>query len=330
MYSDTVVELEGVNGEWATLAGPEAGDRGIWLSNNGLKGIYDAKVHVVYEEPGNYPGSRFLSSRIMRRDIVFGAEIMNDDYYGGENSWLSRDSFWRQMWSYDKDSFLYITTPESGTRCLKIRLGDDGIDVNTDTDPKLNTSNLAKMSCISGDPFWYEDDVVYPLVTKKDTRFTPSSTATKNPTETLTFVVDPADGKGGVNPTDQMIWLKWTVPASQLPAADAGSLAQSPYTQFTVPDYSFDNGPDAGRRIKTPGLINGEDCVIDTDPRVEQFTAANGSPVWSRTGGVRFVYPVPPWTKNDTFKVDVSGCAPGQMVTLRLPRPWSRPWGLEA
>lgn len=328
MFSDTVVELEGVNGEWATLAGPDAGDMGFWLSDKGLKGIYDAPVHVVYEEPGNFPGSRYLSNRILRRDIVFAVEILNDDMYGGENSWLSRDSFWRRMWAFDKDSFLYITTKESGTRCLKIRLGE-APDIDIDTDPKLKTANLAKMTCISGDPFWYEDDVVYPAITKKDTRFAPS-TATNNPTETLTFTVDPSDGKGGLNPTDQDIWLKWTLPASQQPAAAAGSLAQSPYTQFTIPDYSFDNGPDANRRIKTPGLINGEDCVIDTDPRVEQFTAANGAPVWSRTGGVRFVHPVPAWTKNETFKVDVSGCAPKQMVTLRLPRPWSRPWGLEA
>lgn len=327
VYSDTVVELEGVNGEWATLAGPDAGDTGIWLSDKGLQGIYDAPVKVVYEEPGNYPGARFLSYRIMRRDITFSVDIMNDDYYGGDDSWLSRDSFWRRMWAFDRDSYLYVTTPESGTRCLKIRLGA-APEIILATDPKLNPANLAAMTCVSGDPFWYEDDVVYPLVTKKDTRFTPSSSLS-SPVETLQVTVDPSDGKGGLNPTDQDIWLKWTVPASQAPAAAADSLSQSPYTQFTIPDYSFDSGSDSNRRIKTPGLINGEDCVIDTDPRVEQFTSASGTNVWARTGGVRFVYPVPAWTKNETFKVDVSGCAPGQMVTLRLPRPWSRPWGLE-
>jgi hypothetical protein len=45
--------------------------------------------------------------------------------------------------------------------------------------------------------------------------------------------------------------------------------------------------------------------------------------------GVRFRHPVPPYTDSARFELDVSGCIPGQMVTLRLPRPWSRPWGLE-
>ena len=48
-----------------------------------------------------------------------------------------------------------------------------------------------------------------------------------------------------------------------------------------------------------------------------------------RMNGVRFVYPVPPWTESCTFTILASGCPPGQMVTLRIPRPWSRPWGLE-
>ena len=45
--------------------------------------------------------------------------------------------------------------------------------------------------------------------------------------------------------------------------------------------------------------------------------------------GVRFRNPVPPWTEARKFEITVSGTIPGQMVTLRLPRAWSRPWGLE-
>lgn len=340
MRSDTIVELEGVNGEWATLAGPDAGDQGIWLAP-GVTGIYDAPIKVVYEEPGTYPGARFLSGRILRRDIVFAVEILNDAHYSGESSWLSRDSFWRKMWSFSQDCKLYVTTKESGTRYLKLRLGQ-APEIDVTTDPKLNQANMAKMTCISGDPFWYEDDVVYSAVTKKDTRFTPSNLLQSLetfslPNETLQITVDPSDGKGGLNPTDQEIWLKWTVPASQQPAPTgivAGieqvlDISTAPFTQFTIPDYSFANDANANRRLQSPGLIYGEDCVVDTDPRVEQWTAANGAPVWARTGGVRFVNPVPPWTEKQTFQIGVSGCAPGQMITLRLPRPWSRPWGLE-
>jgi hypothetical protein len=46
--------------------------------------------------------------------------------------------------------------------------------------------------------------------------------------------------------------------------------------------------------------------------------------------GVRVRHPIPPWTKSRTFTIDVSGAAAGKLVTLRLPRPWSRPWGMDA
>jgi hypothetical protein len=72
-----------------------------------------------------------------------------------------------------------------------------------------------------------------------------------------------------------------------------------------------------------------ENCVIDVDPRVEQVVSESGSNLWARMNGVRFRHPVPPYTSSARFELDVSGCVPGQMVTLRLPRPWSRPWGLE-
>lgn len=329
----TIVELEGVNGEWFTLTGPAAGDEGVHLGTD-VKGIYEPPVKVVYEEPGNYPGSRFLSYRILRRDIVFKVLILNDKH----NSWLSRDSEWRKAWAYDRDCKLYVTTEESGTRYLKCRL-NEAPEVSLASDPNDLTLNECVMSVVSGDPFWYEDDVVYPVKTKKDTRFNPTTTvASSLPTEQLSITVDPYDARGGLNPTDQFIWLKWTLPGSTqqipglpwpFPANTPIPWEQAPFTQFVIPDYSFEDVTKATRRITTPGLIIGEDCVVDTDPRVEQFTSASGSQVWARTNGVRFQYPVPPYTRDKKFDLTVSGCPPGQFITLRIPRPWSRPWGLE-
>jgi len=331
---DTIVELEGVNGEWFNLTD---GDRGIFLGT-GVTGLYDPPVKVVYEEPGNYPGARYQNHRILRRDIVFQVLILNDQ----SNNWLSLDSEWRKAWAFDRDCKLYITTPESGRRYLKLRLGESP-DISLETDPKLGRLNVAKMVCISGDPFWYEDDVVYHEVTKTDTRFQPTifgnpAPWSKLPQETLKIKVDPGDGKGGLNPTDQYIFLKWTAPGSKdeipdlpfpFPPGIDIPWDKAPYTQWVLPDYSFERPEQANRRLKLPGFIVGEDCVIDTDPRVEQITSASGSQVWARMNGVRFRNPVPPWTKAKEFEIAVAGCAPGQMVTLRIPRPWSRPWGLE-
>lgn len=296
----TVVELEGVNGEKFTLAGPGAGDKGVYLGT-GVSGLYDPPVKVVYEEPGNYPGARYLAHRILRRDIVFGVEILNDNH----GSWLSRDSEWRKAWAYDRDCKLYITTPESGTRYLKLRLGEQP-DISLHTDPRGKTLNRAGMVCIAGDPFWYEDDVEYFAETKTDT--------TGGGTETIEITVDPIDGKHGLNPTDQYVFLRWILPA---PA------------KWTVPDYSFEDPSLATRRIIMPTLMPGEDATVDTDPRVEQVVADNGAPLWARMNGVRFRHPVPPYTEKHTFELTVTGCAAGEVVTLMIPRPWSRPWGLE-
>jgi hypothetical protein len=72
-----------------------------------------------------------------------------------------------------------------------------------------------------------------------------------------------------------------------------------------------------------------ENAFVDTDPRVEQVVSESGSELWGRMNGVRFKHFVPPYTGARKFEITVSGCKPGQMVALRLPRPWSRPWGLE-
>lgn len=332
-HDDTVVELEGVNGEWFTWAGPNAGDRGQYLGT-GVQGLYDPPVKVVYEEPGNYPGARYLSDRILRRDITLAVLILADR----SDPWAGRDSALRQALSFKKDAYLHVTTPESGHRKLKVRLGA-ALDVDLDTDPHLGLCLVVKVHLIAGDPFWWEDDKVHFAKTKKDTRFQPTiidgifPQFNTLPQETLKITVPVC------NPTDQYIWPKWTVPGSKeqiptlpwpFPPGVAIPWDKAPYTQWIIPDNSFEDPEQANRKLQLPGLIIGEDCVIDTDPRVEQITSASGSQVWSRMNGVRFRYPIPPYTREKTFEITVAGCAPGQIVTLRLPRPWSRPWGLEA
>ena len=72
-----------------------------------------------------------------------------------------------------------------------------------------------------------------------------------------------------------------------------------------------------------------ENAVIDSDPRVEQVVSESGSALWARMNGVRFRNNIPKWTKAVDFHVRVTGATVGQMITLRIPRPYSRPWGLK-
>ncbi|AGT14277.1 minor tail protein [Mycobacterium phage Adzzy] len=336
MITDTIVELEGVNGERFNLT---TGDQGVFLATDVEGCFYDPPVKVVYEEPGNYPGARYLSHRVLKRDIVFGVQILNDAKQGPK-SWLSRDSEWRKAWAFNRVCKLYVTTPDSGTRYLHLALFESP-KVEMHTDPRGNEINLTVMSCISYDPFWYEDDKVFSAKTKTDTRFDPSFWTPPWPWQELpkeTLKIKVGREQGGLNPTDQYIAPKWTVPGSTekvpnfpwpFPPNVPIPWETAPFTQFVIPDYSFEDPELENRRLKTPGLIYGENCVINTDRREEQMSSESGSEVWARMNGVRFRNMIPPYTEEREFVIDASGCAPGQVITLRLPRPWSRCWGLE-
>ncbi|QXO13304.1 minor tail protein [Mycobacterium phage Trooper] len=336
MITDTLVELEGVNGEFFNLT---TGDQGVFLATDVEGCFYDPPVKVVIEEPGNYPGARYLSHRVLKRDIVFGVQILNDAKTGPK-SWLSRDSEWRKAWAFNRVCKLYVTTPDSGTRYLYLSLFESP-KVEMKTDPRGNSINLTVMNCIAYDPFWYEDDKVFEAKTKTDTRFDPSFWTPPWPWEELpkeTLRIKVGREQGGLNPTNNYIAPKWTVPGSTekvpnfpwpFPPNTPIPWETAPFTQFVIPDYSFEDPEFENRRLKLPGLIYGENCVIDTDRREEQISSESGSEVWARMNGVRFRNMIPPYTEEREFVIDASGCAPGQVVSLRLPRPWTRCWGLE-
>lgn len=240
MESTTVVQLEGVNGVTFNLT---TGDKGVYLATDVTGAFYDPPVKCVYEEPGNYPGSRYLNHRILRREIQFGVEIFNDAATG-DNSWVSRDSAWRKAWAFDKDCILSVTTTLSGTRKLKLRLIESPV-VEMTYDPQMKPVNRTVMLCVAGDPFWYEADAVY-------------TATTTGASGTLSITVP------NCNPTDQYIFPKWTLPGSTvrpsapyipgLPWLGAPTSAQ---VTWTVPDYAFEDAAYASRRVKLPGLIGG-------------------------------------------------------------------------
>ena len=171
--SDTVVEIEGCNGEWFTIAGPRAGDRGVTLGEKGIKGSFlDQKVKVTYETPGNWPGARFVNARPERRDFQIAVEVFNDP---GSSSTgiIFRESEWRKAWSFRKVTKIHVTTKESGHRVMYVRLNEMP-EINLERDPKTRTSTRVVLSVTAGDPFWFGDEAVYSAETKTSTMFNPS------------------------------------------------------------------------------------------------------------------------------------------------------------
>lgn len=272
-HADTIVEFEGCRGLYLHLAGPEAGDEGYVLAPGGFEALFDPEVKVTYEEPGNWPGGRYLGHRILTRNPVLGIYVLDDE----SGSWMRKDSELRKNLSYVRPAYIHVQHPESDRRTLEVRLGDGGYKVDMKYDPNLGDDlPLATVSLKAGDPFWWGEEVVITALTQTDTTFDPTVPPNPLPQETINIVVGPdtvsADGvpANGVNPCDEIIYPKWTLPGSTLPPSQPYypgipwlGAPTSPYTLWTVPDFSFEEDPeedayaDRDRRVTLPDLIGG-------------------------------------------------------------------------
>lgn len=300
----TIIEYEGWDGELYRIAGPGAGNQGVYLAPGEVTGLLDPPVKVIDESVGSFAGSRYVTHMVQRRDLVFAVDILNDQ---GSKSWLRRESQWRKSWSYNKPGKLSVTTKESGTRTLTVFLAEPP-ETAMPTDPNMNGANITVMSAVAYDPWWYEEPIEISAETAVDTTVTG--------TEDLVFDVHPGDGvSGGLNPCDIPIDVQWALEGTG---------------KYVVPDYDFEGGDQANRRISLPDLVPADgDLFITSSRRVEQCSTENDTPYWNRMNGVRFLHKIPEWTESKTFTVTASKTPPGRKVTLFLERPWSRAWGMD-
>ncbi len=291
----TLVQLEGVNGDWFTLSGPGMGAEGVILGTD-VEGIFDAPVKTIWTEHAHQIGASYAGMRHLRRDIVFGVWIGKE----AADSWQANDSRWRKAWAYDRDCKLWIETEESGRRYLKVRLLEQP-QFKPEKDPNILQSGRVLMTVVAGDPWWYEET-----------------------DQTSTWVL--AEGTAGAgfvtvsNPTDQEMWLRWVLQGG---------------ARWTLPDYSFGDGRfrraevDAARRIQMPLQNPGQTFLVNTDPHEDQLRDPNGSQVWSLMNGVTYNYPIPAYTPPTQLPVSVTNATAGIGVQVLCKRTWSRPWGLE-
>ncbi len=282
----TLVELEGVNGNWFTLAGDGAGAEGVWLGTE-VEGIYDAPVKTIWTEHAHQIGASYAGSKNLRRDVTFTAVIGNTE----GASWEENDSEWRKAWSYGQDCKLWIET-ENSRRHLKLRMSEQPM-FKPVHDPHQVKVEKVFMTCVAGDPWWYEEDE------------TDSWTLTSGTSGSGTVTVS--------NPTDQPIWLKWVL--------------QGP-GRWVLPDFSWKDDAWAARQVSMPLQADGQTFLVNTDPFEDQLRDPNGSQVWSLMNGVSLLHPVPAYTPETELPVAVSEATAGVGIQVRCPRTWSRPWGL--
>lgn len=293
-----IVQLESWDGNYlATIAGPNEGDRNVYLTRGedpeGL--FYDPPVVTVMEEPANLPGGRFLDYKVKPREVNFRVDIWNEG-----SGFRRADSEWRKAWRYDKPSIMHVYS-EDGHRVLYLYLKEQPV-VMLPEDPDEKRFKQVEMTCIAYDPWWYGDVEVFEWVT-------PTSTLGGS-VLTHTFVFDEDTP---LNPTDQVIRPRWWCSAPG---------------KWSIPDYSWLDDEYADRVIDMPTLLTGENIVIDRNPYQPQVVAENEAPVWARMNGVRFKHNIPEYTLDAELTVEVTNAPAGSKVQLYLDRPWSRAWGL--
>ncbi|QKT07940.1 hypothetical protein HUN08_12640 [Gordonia sp. X0973] len=301
----TVIEYESPDGDVFCLAGPRAGNRGVWLGKGDISGFFDAPTKTHIQEVGTAPGAQLGGTKYLHREITFNVDILNEK---GANDWLTRESRWRKAWSFTKPGILRVITLESGIRELAAYLFEQP-EIDFSTDPNMKGINTSTMHVVAYDPFWYEESIEFDLTTQTDT--------TASGSEDLVFDIHPLDGKsGGLNPTDRPIDLTWVLEGTG---------------KYTIPDYSFEKPALANRRIVLPEIVLADGDVVATSSKRNgpQFSATGGTPYVYRMNGVRLLNKVPEYTDAREFTVTATKTPPGRKVSLFLERPWSRPWGLE-
>lgn len=204
-----------------------------------------------------------------------------------DDSWEDRDARWRRLWSFGAYTTLRVTT-EKGHRDLKCRL--EQIEVDTRYDPHVMGATDVIMTVVADDPFWYAPDVVRNVVVA------PGSSAS--------ITVDVA------NPTENYIFPKWVL--------------EAPGT-WTIPDYRMDSS--SFFDVTMPAAEVGQGLVVDQDPASRQVEAEDNSLFWGKMNGVRFRGAIPPRTDKLVFEVSLADTDATRSAQLRLPRPYSRPWG---
>ena len=298
MALTTEMWVEGPKGDRFTIAGPRAGDRKVEFATD-PQGFYDPPVEVNYETPADMPGSRYLSHRYLARDLVWGVEVLHD----GGGTFITRTSDWRKAWSLSEETKFFIKTQTSGTRWLNMQLKSE-IGAPFEVDPDRRNVHRLVMATIAGDPLYHSKPLVKGWTCQVDT--SDRDGTTEGDFEEFEVVVPNA------NPTSQPIWPKWWCSAPGI---------------WVVPDYGLEDPLTENRRIVTPELLPGENIVIDSDPYERQVIAENNAPVWQRFNMIRFINPIPPYTKKVRFKVGVTGAPAGATIRLELERKWVYPWG---
>lgn len=269
-----------------------------------MSGIYDSPEKQVWKSGARMVGAKQRNRKILARDMDLGFKCIETRAHTAEEN----ESYLIQAIGYGLDEWdddakyarLRITTDLSGWRDLDIVQYEEP-DFSPKQDPIKDQLLNPILKLRSGNPDWYEDDVI----------------------STAVWVDDGWQEVTVSNPTPRPMLIKWI--------ATQGT--------WTIPDFSwrggkgkrFPAGQHSQRFIRCDTVTPSDGgMTIDLDKSDLHVRSANNTNILARLGGKFFKYPIPAYTQPQTLPVYCEDVPDqGAMIQLVQPRRWPRPWGAD-
>ena len=301
------IAIHGQNDEKIIVHGDGAGTGGVYLAEDGVDTLLaHAPEKQTWKSGARSKGSKPKNRKILHKDIDLTFLVMETDVTPYEVN----DSYLEQAIGYELDPYdddakyakIAVTTDISGTRYLDIVQYEEA-DFSPSIDPHAQEFGETTLKVRSGDPDWYEDDLV------------------------SSYEFD-GTGQGYVwvwNPTPRDMHLYWV--------ATLGT--------WEIPDFSWKGkkgqrvpgGRDEARFIRTPPITSthGGLRINATDRSKLMAEDFHDTNILALFNGQHFIHKIPAYTQRQKLPVffsDSQSVGEGR-IELRQPRRWPRAYGGE-
>lgn len=306
------VEIFGQDDQYLCVHGQGEGNRGCVLAEDQVHGLYDTPEKQTWKQGARTVGAKAKHRKILPRDWELGFHVYDTTghtYEENESYLIQAVGFELDEWDDDaKYARIAVTTDISGVRYADIvQYEEPELTPKHDAIQQQYANPILKLR--SGQPDWYEDDII--------TSFTWTD-----------------DGWGDIeieNPTNREMHQAWVFTAA--PAGESEGVI------YTVPDFSWrgkkgarhPGGDDESRYVTTPEITSAQGGLrIDRDPDQLMARDFHNTNILALFGGQSFMYSIPPYTQRQKLPVYAANVPDtGAMCQLIQRRRWSRPWGLE-
>ena len=316
MSEDTLtIRIHGADGSVWPVHGDGAGERGVWLSEDQVEGLFSAPIRQAWTSGAQEIGGRQEGMWYEVRDLALGFHVTDSVRPVAVTDALFRQAFVPRLDRWDHDARsprIEVQTDLSGSRFLDV-LQYDKRDFDPGIDPLVVGYGNPIIPLRAGQPSYYSDDEV--------STFTSTATSASG-----TITVS--------NPGPLPMYHKFVLTRCQATLPDV-SWSGAPGAR--VPGIDKLSGRDDSDRMILCPLLNSTHggATIDLEHLISNTLMIRDASDQNMLGqmpvpGKFFSYEIPPWTPPTELPVSYTNApAGGAMIRCIMPRRWDEPFGGE-